>query len=81
MARREKKQLKRDIILTLCWTTATVLAVIAGVNLANVAHRAYWADEVKATVEQCKSDGLKGCHAEYITDGIVIVDYEVVGRE
>lgn len=60
-------------------TLTLALGVLLGVAVANQTGYLYHADDLRDTTALCEADGLTDCHSEAIMDGLVVVDYEIIG--
>lgn len=71
----------KQIIIALCIVLAMVVGILIGILYSNQVVRDYEDDWADYSLTACEEDGLKNCHTEEIYQGIVFVDYEVIGTE
>lgn len=64
------------VILT-AW--ASLIGVLLGVNIANRVSRDWHAQDMEYDMTACNQVGLHDCHIEYIYDGMIWVDYDIIG--
>jgi len=70
------------IFYTLLFLAFTIISsLLAGISIGNFARRQYLEDSVNYELSMCERDEtMVYCHAEYIYEGIVLVDIEVLGE-
>lgn len=64
------------VILT-AW--ASLLGALLGVNIANRINRDWHAQDMEYDLTACNQVGLSNCHIEHIYDGMIWVDYDIIG--
>lgn len=65
-----------DVVLTAC---ASLASVLLGIYIANRVNRDWHAQDMEYDMTACNQVGLSNCHIEHIYDGMIWVDYDIIG--
>lgn len=68
--------------LPLLLITITTLSLLAGIGAGNIVRRQFLRENAEDTLWLCEQDEtLTDCHVEWVYDGLVLVEFEVVGHD
>lgn len=58
-----------------------IISLLSGLALGNTARRQYLQPQANEVLQLCESDPeLTGCHVEWVYDGMVLMEFDVVGQ-
>ena len=72
-------RLSAGFIAVLLTALASLLGVLLGINIANRVNRDWHAQDMEYDITACNQVGLSNCHIEHIYDGVIWVDYDIIG--
>lgn len=59
---------------------AIIASVGVGVAISNIISRAWHEQDMDYDITACEQVGLDNCHIEDIYDGLIWVDYDIIGE-
>lgn len=71
--------LSAGFITALLIALPLLLGVSLGIYIANHVNRDWHAQDMEYDLTACNQVGLSNCHIEHICDGMIWVDYDIIG--
>lgn len=72
-------RLSAGFIAVLLTALASLLGVSLGIYIANHVNREWHSIDMEYDITACNQVGLSNCHIEHIYDGVIWVDYDIIG--
>lgn len=65
----------------LLYVVLIILLILIGVGVSNEVRQQWLMTYAEQTLDTCKANNLADCHIEWVYDGVVLVDVDIVGQK